>query len=152
MTQKNRKKLRNFKFWSNGFSCGLDVLYGGLGISKLQFWSKNINYFPSINFFKILVMKTLDLDLDPDPHSDSHWPKMLDLDPYRVSWSALKLIRIRNTGLKLFLWFAQLSYTWWVHLQETSLRTLAPSWSSPFWGQQSVLSSLVEVRKMHYVL
>ncbi len=43
---KNRKKLGNFMFWSagcavlraEGFSCSLDVLYRGLGISKLQFW------------------------------------------------------------------------------------------------------------------
>jgi hypothetical protein len=41
-SHKNRKKLRNFMFWSagcslfraEGFSCTLDVLYGGLGISK----------------------------------------------------------------------------------------------------------------------
>ncbi len=42
MTHKNRKKLRNFMFWNallraEGFSCSLDVLCGGLGISKLQF-------------------------------------------------------------------------------------------------------------------
>ncbi len=42
---KKYKKLKNFIFWSagcsflraDGFSCSLDVLYGGLGISKLQF-------------------------------------------------------------------------------------------------------------------
>ncbi len=39
MTHKNRNKLRNFMFWragssllrAEGFSCSLDVLYGGLG-------------------------------------------------------------------------------------------------------------------------
>jgi hypothetical protein len=43
MTQKSRKKLRNFMFGSagcsllraEGFFCNLDDLYGGLGISKL---------------------------------------------------------------------------------------------------------------------
>jgi hypothetical protein len=43
----NMEKGRNFKFWGAGcyllraedFSCSLDVLYGGLGISKLQFFS-----------------------------------------------------------------------------------------------------------------
>ncbi len=45
---KNRKKDRIFIFWSagcsllraEGFSCSLGVLYGGLGISKLQFLIK----------------------------------------------------------------------------------------------------------------
>ncbi len=45
MTHTNRKKLRNFMFWSDwfsflraeGLSCSLDVLYGSLEISKLQF-------------------------------------------------------------------------------------------------------------------
>ncbi len=45
MTHKNRKKLGNFMFLSTecsllrveGFSCSLDVLYGGQGMSKLQF-------------------------------------------------------------------------------------------------------------------
>ncbi len=48
VTHTNRKKLRNFMFWSagysllrtKGFSCSLDVLYGGLGISELQFLIK----------------------------------------------------------------------------------------------------------------
>ncbi len=42
---KNRKKWRNLMLWSagcsllraEGFSCSLDVLYEGLGISRLQF-------------------------------------------------------------------------------------------------------------------
>ncbi len=50
MTHKNRKKCRIFMFWSAGcsllraesFSCSLGVLYGGLGISKLQFLIKKI--------------------------------------------------------------------------------------------------------------
>ncbi len=60
MTHKNRKKSRIFIFLSTGcsllkaegFSCSLGVLYGGLGISKLQFLIKKIEIkFPSINFF-----------------------------------------------------------------------------------------------------
>jgi hypothetical protein len=45
---------------AGGFSCSLDVLYGGLRISKLQFLIKKIT-----NFFncKYLVIKTLDPDL-----------------------------------------------------------------------------------------
>ncbi len=82
-THKNRKKFRNFFFWSagcsllrgEGFWCCLDVLYGGLGISKLQLFIKNINFFVSCKF--CLVFGHQNLDLDPDPH----WPKTLDPDP-----------------------------------------------------------------------
>ena len=50
MTPKNRKKDRIFIFLSagcsllraKGFSCSLGVLYGGLGIGKLQFLIKKI--------------------------------------------------------------------------------------------------------------
>jgi hypothetical protein len=50
MTHKNRKNSRIFMFLSTGcsllraegFSCSLGVLYGGLGISKLQFLIKKI--------------------------------------------------------------------------------------------------------------
>jgi hypothetical protein len=50
MTHKNRKKSGIFMFLSTGcsllraegFSCSLGVLYGGLGISKLQFLIKKI--------------------------------------------------------------------------------------------------------------
>jgi len=61
MTHKNRKKSRIFMFLSTGcsllraegFSCSLGVLYGGLGISKLQFFFKKIEIkFPAINFFQ----------------------------------------------------------------------------------------------------
>ncbi len=56
MTHKNRKKLRNFMFWkfwnavcsllrADGFFCSLDVLYGGLGIRKLQLLTKKISIF-----------------------------------------------------------------------------------------------------------
>jgi hypothetical protein len=60
MTQKYKKKSRIFMFLSTGcsllraegFSCSLGVLYGGLGISKLQFSIKNRNKFSAINFFQ----------------------------------------------------------------------------------------------------
>jgi hypothetical protein len=50
ITHKNRKKSRIFMFLSTGsallgaegFSCIFGVLYGGLGISKLQFLIKKI--------------------------------------------------------------------------------------------------------------
>jgi hypothetical protein len=62
MTHKNRKKSKIFMFLSTGcslltaegFSCSLSVLYGGLGISKLQFLIKKIEIkFPAINFFQL---------------------------------------------------------------------------------------------------
>ncbi len=74
-------------FWSagcsllraEGFSCNLGVLYGGLGISKLEFLIKKIKIkFPAVNFFSILGHQTLDPDLqlekmlDPDPYPDPH--------------------------------------------------------------------------------
>jgi hypothetical protein len=61
MTHKKRKKSRIFMFLSTGcsllraegFSCSLSVLYGGLGISKLQVLIKNIEIkFLAINFFQ----------------------------------------------------------------------------------------------------
>jgi hypothetical protein len=41
-----------------GFTCSLDVLYGGLGIGKLQILIQQY-----VNFFKFLVIKTLDFML-----------------------------------------------------------------------------------------
>ena len=59
MTPKNRKKYRIFVFKvldvlrAKGFSYSLGVLYGGLGISKLQFLIKKIKIkFSSCTFFK----------------------------------------------------------------------------------------------------
>jgi hypothetical protein len=61
MAHKNRKKFRIFMFLSTGcsllrtegFSCSLGVLYGGLGISELKFLIRKIGIkFPAINFFK----------------------------------------------------------------------------------------------------
>jgi hypothetical protein len=43
---------------AEGFSCSLGVLYGGLGISKLQFSIKKIEIkFPAKKFFKFSVIK-----------------------------------------------------------------------------------------------
>ncbi len=53
---------------AEGFFCSLGVLYGGLGISKLQFLIKKIKLkISSRNFFSILGHQTL----DPDPESGS---------------------------------------------------------------------------------
>ncbi len=64
---------------AEGFSCSLGVLYGGLGISKLQFLIKKIEKkISSYKFFSILCHQTL----DPDPGSGSASRKMLDPDPH----------------------------------------------------------------------
>jgi hypothetical protein len=60
---------------AEGFSCGLGVLYGGLGINKLPFFDQeNKNLISSCKFFSILGHQTL----DPDPQLE----KTLDQDPY----------------------------------------------------------------------
>ncbi len=51
-------------------SCSLGVLYGGLGISKMQFLIKTIKIkFSSCTFFSILGYQTL----DPDPQLEKCW-------------------------------------------------------------------------------
>jgi hypothetical protein len=91
---KNRKKFINLIFWSAGcsvlraigFSCSLDVvLYGGLRISKLQFFFKNRfkknSKLYGIFFFNFLSSKPgagLDPDLDP---------KSLEMLDTGESWS-----------------------------------------------------------------
>jgi hypothetical protein len=75
---------------AEGFSCSLDGLFGGLGISKLQVLAV---FF----LFKFLVIKTM---LDPDPDS----LEMLDLDPdphnclefYVMALSNLEFFSIKN--------------------------------------------------------
>ncbi len=69
--------------WAGGFFCNLDILYGGLGLGKLQFLIlKKFNFFFSCYFFQFLVIKAL----DPD------WIRIR----IRKKW-----IRIRNTADKL---------------------------------------------------
>jgi len=70
---------------AEGFFCSLDVLYGGLGIGKLQIFIKKKLFFSVVIFFTfwsskpwiqiVIHSKMLDLDLDPDQmNSDlKHW-------------------------------------------------------------------------------
>jgi hypothetical protein len=44
----------------------LDILYGVLGISKLNVWIQNINFFTAEHFLNFLVIKTIDLHLRID--------------------------------------------------------------------------------------
>ncbi len=73
-----------------GFSCSLGVLYGGLGISKLQFLNKKIEIkFPAINYFTFRLSNPGSGIRNPDPESgirirnqDPQLEKMLDPDPH----------------------------------------------------------------------
>ncbi len=54
-------------------------------MAKLKFLFKKISNFSSCTFFSILVIKTLDSELDPrypDPYPDPQLGKMLDPDLY----------------------------------------------------------------------
>ena len=54
--------------------CILDILYGGLGIGKLQFLiKKNLLFFSAVIFFQFLVIKAL----------DPYWIRIRNPDPYR---------------------------------------------------------------------
>ncbi len=101
-------KGENFLFWSarcsllrtEGFTCSLDLLYGGRPRDKYvkcQFLMKKI-YLYCRKFFWLLVIKTLDLD------PDSYWPEMLDPDP-DPHWKYWNTFFFRNTVLTiLYLW------------------------------------------------
>jgi hypothetical protein len=69
---------------ADGFANSLDVLYGGLGISKSQYLIKKntvksylLIFSPVVNLF-FFVIKIL--DLEPNPHP--YLPKMLGPDPH----------------------------------------------------------------------
>ena len=67
---------------AEGFSCSLGVLYGGLGIGKLQFLIKKIKIkFPVVSFFQFWIIKPWIRIRDPDPQLE----KILDPDPYPES-------------------------------------------------------------------
>jgi hypothetical protein len=80
------QKLRKFMFWSagcsllraEGFSCCMDVLYGGLGISKLQFSS--FSCFWSSNPRSVL-------DPDPKPNLDRYSAENALKNPDPKHWS-----------------------------------------------------------------
>ncbi len=64
---------------AEGFFCSLNVLYRGLGKSKLQFLIKNTIFFSAANFFWFWVIKTL------DPDSNWYSAKMLDSDLEKIN-------------------------------------------------------------------
>jgi len=85
---------------AEGFSCSLKVFHEGLRIQYILFYDlKNLYFFLSLNKFRILVIKNLGLDtdpdwiririhqkLDPDPDPDSNNP-----DP-QLCWKGSRII------------------------------------------------------------
>ncbi len=90
--QNDPQKWRNFKFLrvrcsllrDEDFYCSLNVLYGGIGIRKLQLLIKKHQFFP-------LYWQKM---LDPDPYPDPHWNQC---------WSATQ---IKSMFSKLW-WFGE---------------------------------------------
>ncbi len=81
---------------AEGFSCSLDVVYGGLGISKLPFLIKKEKKISDVFFLQFLVIKTLDPDslemLDPDPYPNPD--SMNPPDPQH--WYSDNVIPVQN--------------------------------------------------------
>jgi hypothetical protein len=53
---------------AEGFSCSLDVLHGDFGMNKLQFLIQKLSFFSTVKFSNFWSSKTLDTELNPDPH------------------------------------------------------------------------------------
>jgi hypothetical protein len=95
---------------TEGFFYNLDILYGGLGIGKLQFLiKKKYKKIFSCNFFQFLVIKALDPYWSPTSNSGSGSGK----NEYGsttmtmiVIW--IKMRRIRSIPIEDFCKF------WWV--------------------------------------
>jgi hypothetical protein len=65
-----------FSLRAEGFSCSLDVLYGGLGISKLKFVIKKILIFSALHFFQLVILIVIQTKmLDSYPESINPDPK-----------------------------------------------------------------------------
>ncbi len=92
--QNEPQKWSKFKCWiarcsllrDKDFSCSLDVLYGGLGIRKLQFLIKEISAVKPWIWIWIRIWKK---KLDPDPYPDPHWNQCGSpaLVPSNLCWS-----------------------------------------------------------------
>ncbi len=98
--QNNPQKWRKFKFWSarcsllrdEDFWWSLDVFYGGLGLSKLQFWSKKKNIF---FFSRFPIFSHQNPGSRSGCGSGSALTKNAGYGSGSVSESALKPMRIR---------------------------------------------------------
>ncbi len=88
-------KCEMFSFEDEDFSCSLGVLYGGLGISKLQFLIKKIYIFFCCKFFPIFGHQ--------NRASGSVSGSTLTKNAGSGSGSAFKPMRIRNTEIKIII-------------------------------------------------
>jgi hypothetical protein len=80
---------------AESFFCSLDVLYGGIGIGKLQFLIKKI-YFSAVNFLIHIQIGIQHKKLNPDPDKMNTDPKHClvhysDLDWIQIFLSHVKL-------------------------------------------------------------
>ncbi len=73
---------------AEGFFYNLDILYGGLGIDKLQFLIKKKyrKFFSAVIFFQFLVIKALDPDwirirIGLQPQTPDPDPEKMNTDP-----------------------------------------------------------------------
>ncbi len=62
-----------FKAKLKVFSCSLNVLYWGLGISKIAIFDRKKYFFSGVNYFTIFVIETQDLDPKPVPDAESFY-------------------------------------------------------------------------------
>ncbi len=80
--------------WAGGFFCNLDILYGGLGIGKLQFLIKIFYFFSAVIFFNFWSLK-------PWIRIGSGSVSGIVLASIRIHWIRIRIrkkwIRIRNT-------------------------------------------------------
>ncbi len=81
---------------AEGFYCILDVLYGAVWISKLQFLIKK-DIFSCCYFFQFLVIKTLDEDLDPDSLD------LLDPDPESMNPDPQQWLKHNERNFSIFI-------------------------------------------------
>ncbi len=70
---------------AEGFFCNLDILYGGLGIDKMQFLIPNFFFFQLKFFFQFLVIKALDPDWIRIRIRNGLQPQPLDPDPEKMN-------------------------------------------------------------------
>ncbi len=108
---------KSFMFWSaGGFSCRLDVLYGGLVISKLQFFIfKKMQLY---NFYKFFVIKTLDPE---SGFNESGSATLIFTQMYdywcclvwagrRVTYAITEAGSSRRYSIKLCIWFPSFNF------------------------------------------
>ncbi len=125
---KNRKKLRNFMVWNagcslfktEGFFCSLNVLYGGLEISKI-----------AIFFYQKNIIKNFHLYIFYNFWSSKPWIRIgQDPDRYRYLFSPKCWIRIRNQWIRIRNTAGNTSFKLLIFIIETVCTFVACRWES----------------------